>query len=328
VRGVPPSHCRIAFATRVVLSGAMNLFRTLLPLGLGLLGLAATSAGAAPLRVLYFTKSAGYEHSVIKRAAGETSYSEKVLTALAAAHDLEFTYSKDGSLFSPEYLAKFDVIMFYTTGDLTSVGNDGQPAMTAAGKQALLDAVAGGKGFVGLHCASDTFHTGEIGGGNPAERGSRYRNYGEKADPYIRMLGGEFIVHDEQQVAKARVVDPAFPGCAGLGEAIDVKEEWYTLKEFASDDHVLLLMDTTGMTGPDYQRPSYPLAWARTHGKGRVWFNAMGHREDVWDNPKFQGMLIGGIEWAGGRAHADIPANLKLVAPGANTLQPLPPEKK
>jgi len=300
----------------------MKFLRLMLPLGLGLTSLAAASSGTAPLRVLYFTKSAGYEHSVIKRGPGETSYSEKVLNTLAPGHALEFTYSKDGSLFSPEYLAKFDVIMFYTTGDLLSVGTDGQPAMTAAGKQALLDAVAAGKGFVGLHCASDTFHTGETGGGNPPARGSRFHNYGDQADPYIKMVGGEFIIHDDQQVTKAYVIDPAFPGCSGLGEALEVKEEWYTLKEFAPNLHVLLVLETKGMTGPDYQRPPYPLAWARTYGKGRVWFNAMGHREDVWDNPKFQAMLVGGIEWAGGRVTAAVPPNLTTAAPGAGTLQP------
>jgi hypothetical protein len=115
---------------------------------------------ADPLRVLYFTKSAGFEHSVVHRTEGRPSYSEAILTQLAPRHDLRVTCTKDGSLITSAYLADFDVIMFYTTGDLLSEGLDGQAPMTAAGKQALLDAVAGGKGFVGLHSASDTFHTG------------------------------------------------------------------------------------------------------------------------------------------------------------------------
>jgi type 1 glutamine amidotransferase len=277
---------------------------------------------AAPLRVLYFTKSAGYEHSVVHRENGQPSHSERVLSKLAGAHDLAFTFSKDGSRFSPEYLAQFDVIMFYTSGDLLSVGQDGQPALTPAGKQALLDAIAGGKGFVGLHSASDTFHTGETGGGNPTDRQNRYINHGDASDPYIKMLGGEFINHNHQQVAKARVVDKAFPGCAPIGDAFDLQEEWYSLKEFAPNLHVLLVMETKTMDGPDYQRPPYPLAWARSFGQGRVWYNGMGHREDVWDNPKFQAMLIGGIEWAGGRVKADVTPNLKTAAPEAATLPP------
>ena len=29
------------------------------------------------------------------------------------------------------------------------------------------------------------------------------------------------------------------------------------------------------------------------HGKGRVFYTSMGHREDVWDNPLFQNLLLG-----------------------------------
>ena len=31
------------------------------------------------------------------------------------------------------------------------------------------------------------------------------------------------------------------------------------------------------------------------HGKGRVFYTSMGHREDVWENAKFQGLAIGGL---------------------------------
>ncbi len=292
----------------------------------------AMTAQAAPLRVLYFTKSAGFEHSVVKRMDGKPSYSENVLAGLAKKNDLEFTFSKDGSKFSPEYLAGFDVILFYTTGDLLSLGTDGQPAMTAKGKQALLDAVAGGKGFVALHAGADTFHTDEQGGGNNPIREPRYRNYGEKADPYVKMLGGEFIRHGPQQVAVARVVDPKFPGFGGLGNAVKVKEEWYTLKEFAANDHALLLMETAGMEGSDYARPNYPLAWAREYGKGRVAYNAMGHREDVWDSAAYQAMVVGMIKWAGRVVDADVTPNLAEVTPGADEIQkwvePSAPGKK
>lgn len=79
---------------------------SLLWLGLALM------INAAPLRVLYFSKSSGFEHSVVKRENGEPSYSERILTRLGAEHDLAVTFSKDGSLFTPEYLAAFDVILF------------------------------------------------------------------------------------------------------------------------------------------------------------------------------------------------------------------------
>ncbi len=306
-------------------AGTSSILMTLIGLGT-MIGLAAAPTGA-PLRVLYFTKSSGYEHSVVKRVDGQPSFSERILEALAAKHDFQLTCSKDGSLFTPAYLDRFDVYVFYTSGDLFASGEDGQPPLTPAGKKALLDAIAGGKGFVGLHSASDTFHTFEHGGGNPGNPESRYVNHGAASDPYILMLGGEFIHHNAQQVATARVVDPAFPGCGGLGPALELKEEWYSLKEFAPNLHVLLVMETKGMQGAAYERPPYPLAWARTFGRGRVWYDAMGHREDVWENPAYQAMLVGGIEWAGGRVKADVTPNLQKVTPGADTLPPYRPDK-
>lgn len=287
---------------------------------------AAVIATAAPLRVLYFTKSSGWEHDVIRQTNNSPSYSEKILTTLGAKHDIQFTFSKDGSLFSPAYLAQFDVVLFYTSGDLTSTGNDRHPGLTTTGLEALFNYVAGGKGLVGLHSASDTFHTNERGGGNNPVKLPRYKNYGEGADRYIKMLGGEFIRHGPQQVAKASVVDPKFPGFGGIGAEINVNEEWYVLKEFPSDLHVLLVMNTAGMQGGDYLRPNFPLAWVRPYGQGRVGYNAMGHREDVWDSAHFQSMLIGMLQWAGRRVEADITPNIATVTPEAGKLQAPPPE--
>ena len=53
-----------------------------------------------------------------------------MLTDIAPKNNWEFTFSKDGSLFSPQYLAQFDALFFYTTGDLTAPGTDGQPPET------------------------------------------------------------------------------------------------------------------------------------------------------------------------------------------------------
>ncbi|HVZ63362.1 MAG TPA: ThuA domain-containing protein [Lacunisphaera sp.] len=301
----------------------MKLPRTSLTIGLALLGLGAANLSAAPLRLLYFTKSAGFEHSVIKETDGQRGYSQKILAGVAAKNGFEVTFSKDGSLFSPEYLAKFDVIIFYTSGDLLAVGTDGQPAMSPAGKQALLDAVAGGKGFIALHSGTDTFHTGEHGGGNNSIRSRRFSTFGDGADSYIRMIGGEFIRHGAQQVAKAAVVDPAFPGFGELGGAIECREEWYTTKEYAPDDHVLLVMRTGSMKGSDYARPDYPLAWVRRYGQGRVAVNVMGHREDVWDSAAYQAMLVGLIKWTGGLVSAELTPNLESAAPWCTTLQPV-----
>lgn len=274
----------------------------------------AFAADAPKRKILFFTKSSGYEHEVISWKKGQPSFAEKQLLELGARQGWEFTFSKDGSKFSRDYLAGFDAVMFYTTGDLCAEGTDKHPPMSAEGKQALFEYVRSGKGFVGTHSASDTFHTD-----NESQKGpERYVNHGEKADPYVRFLGAEFIRHGAQQMATNRVVDPKFPGLEGVGSEFALHEEWYSLKDFAPDLHVLTVMDAPLMKGLEYARPAFPNTWARREGKGRVWYTSMGHREDIWTNPVFQSMLVGGLRWACGDAAAEVPPNLKAVAPEAH----------
>jgi len=47
----------------------------------------------------------------------------------------------------------------------------------------------------------------------------------------------------------------------------------------------------------------------------------MGHREDVWENSIFQGLLLGGLSWAFGNVEADVTPNLEKVAPKAVDLK-------
>jgi type 1 glutamine amidotransferase len=270
--------------------------------------------------ILFFSKSSGFEHGVISWKDGRPSFAEKVLEQIGATNGWTFTFSKDGSKFSKDYLEQFDAVFFYTTGNLLIPGTDKNPPMSNAGKQALFDYVRAGHGFIGTHAASDTFHTG-----NEDKKGpDRYVNHGSEADPYVRFLGGEFIKHGLQQVATNTVIDPKFPGFAGLPAKFAFMEEWYSLKDFTPDIHVLTVIDAPAMKGIEYQRPAYPTSWARREGEGRVWFTAMGHREDVWTNPLFQQVLIGGIQWSLGEAKADVPPNLKQAAPGAMTNPPYP----
>jgi type 1 glutamine amidotransferase len=300
----------------------------ILPLSAAVFIASGFTASAAPKKILFFSKSSGFEHSVISWKKGQPSYAENVLQELGAKNGWEFTFSKDGSKFGKDYLAQFDAVFFYTTGNLCEPGTDQQPPMSPEGKQALFDYVRSGRGFVGTHSASDTFHTADEAKKGP----DRYANHGKDADPYVRFLGGEFIKHGAQQVAKNTVIDPKFPGFEHVGSDFAFQEEWYSLKDFSPDLHVLTVMDAPAMKGPEYQRPPYPNTWARQEGDGRVWYTSMGHREDVWTNPTFQEILIGGIKWALGEVKAEVPPNLKNAAPEAMTnppyVEPKPPTPK
>jgi len=297
-----------------------------------------TSAGGK--RVLFFTKSAGFQHSVIARpqaAPERLSYAEQIFSDLGAKNGFEVVCSKDGSVFSPENIRRFDVFAFYTTGDLatdsdkywTERGPDGknvvdpkrlvhrEPAMPPGAKEALLGAIRDGKGFIGLHSATDTFHSpGHIKRQEHARRDVDEQGR-DRFDPYIAMLGGEFVSHGAQQKATLKTYDKTFPGADAFHDARFV-EEWYALKNFAPDLHVILAQDCTGMDGAMYQRPPFPQTWSRLDGKGRVFYTSLGHREDVWQKPEFLALIAGGLGWTSGRIDADVTPNIQQVTPEAN----------
>jgi type 1 glutamine amidotransferase len=300
----------------------------------------------APKKILFFSKSSGYEHDMIKKQGDEPSKAEKILAELGAKNNIEFTFTKDGGVFTPENIAKYDAFFFYTTGDLTEPGSDKNPPMSKEDKAALFEAIGNGKGFIGTHSASDTFHSP---GGKEMDA-ARWQNDGANADPYIKMLGGEFIIHGSQQSVHQICVDKNFPGMSAVPDDFGPLEEWYSLKDFAPNLHVLLVQDTSKMdkSGGNkraYDRPNYPSTWAHYYGKGllcmgfphgaylllhkvetrrrgRVFYTSMGHREDIWTNPVFQQVIVGGMNWALGKVDADVTPNLKKAAPQAGVLPP------
>ncbi|HXN51844.1 MAG TPA: ThuA domain-containing protein [Candidatus Acidoferrum sp.] len=290
----------------------------------------ATTAGlafshpsfSAPKKsLLVFTKSSGFEHEVVKRKDGKLSIAENVVTELGKKNGFEVNCSKDGRIFDSKDLHAHQAVFFFTTGDLTQVGTDANPAMSPAGKQTLLTSIEQGLGFVGCHAASDTFHTPP----DPADLSNRYIAHGAQSDPYLRMLGGEFIVHGRDprlQTANIIINDPSFPGLAGVQSPVSFNEEWYSLKDFAADIHVIATVDTNMLKNECYQRRPYPVVWARMNGKGRVFFTALGDRPENWQNPFHVNLLAGGILWSLGEAKADLSQNLLAAAPGYADIPP------
>ena len=296
-------------------SGAMNR-RDMLRAA----GVAAVAASTFPLhwvaaagkkkqKVLYFTRSAGFEHDAVKIKGGKPSISDRILTELGQRHGFEVICTKDGTVFDGD-LDQYDAIAFYTSGDLTKPNKAKTPPMSPEGKKKLLRTITAGKGFVAFHAATDSFHS----------KGPRNENQTE-LDPYIAMIGGEFIVHGAQQEAIIRAASPKFPGVKQFGESQKLKEEWYALKNFAKDLHVILIEDNEGMTGDCYQRPPFPATWARMHKKGRVFYTSFGHRDDIWTNPQVQGIIVGGLAWAMGNVKVKVKPNIDKATPKAGQLE-------
>jgi hypothetical protein len=311
------------------LSTRRDFLRTTAVAGAGLLTLRPAFA-AKKKSVLLFTKSSGFEHAVIKVADGKPSIVENAVRDMSAKYNFDLTASKDGRIFDSKEFHEYAALVFFTTGVLTEEGNDKNPPMSTQGKQAFLDAVQSGLGFVGIHAATDTFHTPP----DPPDNSNRYIAHGEQSDPYIRMIGGEFIIHGQQNDARLQTTnviidDPKFPGLEGVHSPVSLMDEWYSMKDFAPDLHVICTLDTSTMNGNAYKRAPYPVVWARMQGRGKVFYTAIGDRPENWQNAFHLNLLAGGIRWAIGDASASVSPNLKTAAPGyAEIPPPYPPRSK
>jgi uncharacterized protein len=218
-------------------------------------------------RVLVVTHTAGFRHSSIPIA-------ESTLETLGRTSGL-FTVSFSRTEadvrrdLTPAGLAAIDAVVFANT-----TGNLGVPDLGA-----LLDWIAAGHGFAGMHSASDTYHD----------------------EPrYLDMLGNEFLTHGEQTTVDAIVENSDHPAAAPLGTRFRVFDEIYKFtRANRSQVTMLLSLDRQPADGlPEAGRPAdLPLAWAKAHGQGRVFYTALGHREDVWESRLYQQHVLGGIRW-------------------------------
>jgi type 1 glutamine amidotransferase len=224
---------------------------------------------AAKRKVLYLTHSAGFKHDVLP-------LSEKILKEIGERSGaFEATVTQDCSVISKEGLKPYDVVVFYTTGELP---------ISEEQKKALMDFIKSGKGFVGIHSATDTFY--------------KWPEYGE-------MIGGYFDQHPWHQDVTLKVEDPKHPATKHLGATFKLKDEIYQFKEFSrSKVHVLLSLDVASvdLNAKNVHRTDkdFATAWVRRYGKGRVFYTALGHRAEVWQDERFQNHLLGGLKWAWG----------------------------
>jgi type 1 glutamine amidotransferase len=283
---------------------------------------AAEPVSAKRTKILFFTRSQKHPHSVVTRKSpDELAFAEALFKQWGDAAGYDITCSKDGGVFEPGVIEQLDAFAFYTSGDPTKPKGDEEksdktPPMSARGKDLFLQAIASGKGLIGFHNASGTFLS--------KRRDELLRPVDVKddsIDPFIQVIGGEFVGHGKQQKATLRATDSHFPGLVGLKDVEQLHEEWYTQNNLAPDLHVILVQDTATMVDaqgkrePIYQRDPYPQTWARMHGKGRVFYTSLGHREDVWTNPLMKQIALAGLRWVAGDVEADITPNLKQACP-------------
>ncbi len=235
------------------------------------------AAGDGPLpRVLVFSKTEGFRHS------SQIDAGHAMIADLAAEHGFIVESSEDDALFTERTLLLYDAIVFLnTTGDIL---DDDQQA-------AFENWIASGRGFVGIHSATDT-------------------EYGWPF--YGQLIGAWFQNHPSVQAATVVNEAPDDPSTMHLDATFEHNDEWYNFQSNPADldgTQVLLTVDESTYNGGS-MGAVHPVAWKREYAGGRAWYTAMGHTTSTYSMEWFRLHVRGGIEYAIGEVDPGPAADL------------------
>ena len=245
-------------------------------------------------KLLIFSKTAGFRHQSI--VTGKLALTE--LGKKTGA--FETVISDDLANFEPKTIDQFDAIVFLSTtmdpfaptkeqlAGMDDKGKKDAEKKTEELKKSLMDFVKGGKGFIGIHAATDTFYN--------------WSEYGE-------MIGGYFDGHPwgagTQVSIKVEPGQEKHPLVAMFdGKNLDFKEEIYQLKDpyDSKKVHMLLRLDPEKsdmkVGGLKREDKDWGVAWARSWGKGRVFYCSLGHNHEMYWHPVVLRHYLAGIQWA------------------------------
>lgn len=238
----------------------MRVFRALAALAIFLLN---ARAAESPGRVLVFSRTAGFRHDSIPDGIA-------ALRSLGAENGFAVDATEDASVFEDARLAPYAAVVFLcTTGDIL---DDGQQA-------AFQRYIASGRGFVGVHSASDT-------------------EYGWPW--YWELVGAYFKSHPAVQPATVAVADRVHPSTRELPPGWSRTDEWYNFQSNPRGRlHVLATVDEATYSGGE-MGADHPIAWCHFYSGGRAWYTALGHTRESYSEPLFLQHLLGGIQFAAG----------------------------
>ena len=222
-------------------------------------------------KVLLITTTNGWHHEAI-------AYAVPAIRDLAAKHQFELVWEENVErMFTAKNLEDFDLVMFVlTTGNILN-----------AGQQAVMEEfIRSGKGFVGVHSASDTEYEWPW---------------------YTQLLGRMFRIHPVIQTAEVSVLDRKFPGLERMPDRFLFTDEWYEFGEetTAGLNYILSIDERSYDPVAQWDAKSgkgmgefHPVAWHHEFDGGRSFYTALGHVPAVFRDELFLEHLYGGIYWA------------------------------
>lgn len=256
----------------------MSRFRTLVILA-ALLFAAVPAAIAQSKpglpRLLFFANPMGSDNTVIRRPSPDVlSVAEQRFAELSQGV-FEVNITQNGAEVSAAKLPQYQVVVFFTAINPPGVEVD-----------ALVDWVARGGAFVGIHSTANTYQ-GHAGFGELL--GARYdrRPWRTRENP--------------QTNVRVKVDDKTHPATRHMGDSFEIADDIYLFKNFDLSKMTLLLSLDPKSLDLTKTRPTdkdFPVAWAKSHGKGRVFYTALGDWDETWKNPAYRTHIIEGIRWS------------------------------
>tara|TARA_R110000796_G_scaffold37722_3_gene95076 strand:+ start:25305 stop:26093 length:789 start_codon:yes stop_codon:yes gene_type:complete len=214
---------------------------------------------ALKLKVLVFTKTAGYRHGSIEKGVA-------TLKELGLQNNFEITQTEDSLQFNLKNLKKYQLVVFLSTT---------QDVLGEKEQNAFKSYINSGGSFLGIHAASDTEYDWPW---------------------YGKLVGAYFVSHPEQQEARINVIDNTHKSTSHLNDTWMHFDEWYNFKDINPDIHVLLMLDEGSYLG-GINGDNHPIAWYHEFDGGRAFYTGLGHTDASYDDSNFRKHLIGAIEW-------------------------------
>jgi len=243
------------------------------------------SAGESKkVRVLMVTQSKGFRHGSVTRKEDKLAPAEVAMIQLGqqtGLFNVDCTQECDAD-FTRDNLQKYDLVMFYTTGNLPIKEDDMKFFLNDWLKQK-------GHGFIGFHSATDTY---------------------KEFEPYWDMIGGTFNGHPwgSGTTVTVSVHDTAFPAMKAFGEEFEIKDEIYQYVHWQPEK--VRVLASLNMAKCNPKKPyQVPLAWAKNWGDGRIFYTNLGHNPGTWTDKRFLDCTAEAVKWVTGRIEGDATPN-------------------
>src|SRR6478735_2709847 len=184
-------------------------------------------------------------------------------------------------------LANVDAIFF--------LGHRDVPIDDEQKKELLAFVRDDGKGLVAAHTGLTAFES--------------WPEFGE-------LLGGRYDGHPWHQQGTVINEGADFPATRHFPPTFTINDEFYQAKNFSPNARVLLRLDVSRMPPhAELRNQGFPLAWAKTYGKGRVFYGSFAHDTASWDNRDMAQMYFEAIKWALGLTEGDATPRPAKTAP-------------